>query len=71
VLLYLHADTTLPADALTRALAVLDNPAVIAGAYRTWHVADPGHVPWVAPLLHLAETQTSSNHRRSMQSKIP
>lgn len=71
MLLFLHVDTPIHADALTRELAVLHDPAVIAGACRTWHVADPGHVPWVAPLLHLAETQTSSNHRRSMQSKIP
>ena len=58
VLLFLHADTTLPPDALIRALAVLDKPDVIAGAFRTWTVADPGNVPWYAPFLHLADLRS-------------
>ena len=58
VLLFLHADTTLPADALARALLVLEDPAVIAGAFRTWTIADTDDVPWFAPLLHLADLRS-------------
>lgn len=58
VLLFLHADTTLPADALARAQTALADPAVVAGAFRTWTVADPPDVPWFAPLLHVADLRS-------------
>jgi rSAM/selenodomain-associated transferase 2/rSAM/selenodomain-associated transferase 1 len=58
VLMFLHADTTLPAEALALASRVLDDPDVIAGAFRTWTVADPPDVPWFAPLLHLADLRS-------------
>jgi len=58
VLLFLHADTTLPADALALVTRALDDPAAIAGAFRTWTVADPPDAPWFAPLLHLADLRS-------------
>ena len=58
VLLFLHADTTLPVDALALALRTLDDADVIAGAFRTWTVADSNDVPWFAPLLHLADMRS-------------
>ena len=61
VLLFLHADVILPPDApalIERALAV---PDAVAGAFRTWHVADSRQ--W-APWLHLADI-------RSRYTRIP
>ncbi len=58
VLLFLHADTTLPSGALALALRALDDADVIAGAFRTWTVADADDVPWFAPLLHLADLRS-------------
>lgn len=58
VLLFLHADTTLPADALTCAVRALDDARVVAGAFRTWTVADGDDMPWFAPLLHLADLRS-------------
>ncbi len=58
VLVFLHADTTLPGDALARIEATLADPAVVAGAFRTWTVADTAAVPWFAPLLHLADLRS-------------
>ncbi len=55
VLLFLHADCSLPPDALERIEAVLRNPAVVAGAFRTWHVADDGRR---AIWLHLADLRS-------------
>ncbi|MCC6216001.1 MAG: TIGR04283 family arsenosugar biosynthesis glycosyltransferase [Polyangiaceae bacterium] len=63
VLLFLHADVRLPADAgewMSRALA---DPGVVAGAFRTWTVADgPSRPPW-APLLHLADLRSRYTRR--------
>lgn len=58
VLLFLHADTTLPTDALVRAMRALDDARVVAGAFRTWTVADGRDAPWFAPLLHLADLRS-------------
>ncbi len=57
VLLFLHADTTLPADAASHVARALTDPATIAGAFRTWTIAD-GTRPWFAPLLHLADVRS-------------
>ncbi len=57
VLLFLHADVSLPADAATRVAAALDDPGVVGGAFRTWHVADAGR-NWLGPLLHLADVRS-------------
>jgi len=57
VLLFLHADVALPFDAgrwIERALA---NPKVVAGAFRTWTIAD-GARTWWSPLLHLADLRS-------------
>ena len=57
VLLFLHADVTLPIDAASWIEAALRDPAVVAGAFRTWTVAD-GEAPRWAPLLHLADIRS-------------
>ena len=64
ILLFLHADTTLPADAMTWVERTLADPNVVAGAFRTWTCADEGQVPFWAPLLHLADV-------RSRYSRLP
>ncbi|MBW1880006.1 MAG: TIGR04283 family arsenosugar biosynthesis glycosyltransferase [Deltaproteobacteria bacterium] len=57
VLLFLHADVSLPVDAAAHVEQVLADPANVAGAFRTWTVAeDP---PWLfGPLLHLADLRS-------------
>lgn len=62
-LLFLHADVRLPEDALERIEEALADPAVVAGAFRTWTVPDAGR-SWHAPLLHLADL-------RSRYSRLP
>jgi GT2 family glycosyltransferase len=57
VLLFLHADVTLPDDATAWIAAALAEPAVVAGAFRTWHVAD-GPPSWVRPFLHVADVRS-------------
>lgn len=57
VLLFLHADTSLPRDAAEHVRAALARSRVIAGAFRTWTVADAPR-PWFAPLLHLADLRS-------------
>ena len=57
VLLFLHADTTLPGNAAEHVRAALANDDVVAGAFRTWTVADEPR-PWFAPLLHLADLRS-------------
>ncbi|CAN5736815.1 hypothetical protein BH11MYX2_BH11MYX2_38710 [soil metagenome] len=57
VLLFLHADTTLPSDAVRHVEKALARPDVIAGAFRTWTIADEPR-PWFAPLLHLADIRS-------------
>ena len=56
VLLFLHADVGLPADALAQVERALAAPDVVLGAFRTWTVADAPSV--LAPLLHLADLRS-------------
>lgn len=55
VLLFLHADVTLPQGAPGLIASALRDPRVVAGAFRTWHVADSGRSP---PWLHLADLRS-------------
>ena len=65
VLLFLHADVSLPADADPHIRRALGHPGTVAGAFRTWTVADEGgRRPWWSPLLHLADL-------RSRYSRLP
>ncbi len=57
VLLFLHVDVALPEDASARIAAALADPAVVAGAFRTWTVADE-RASWLAPLLHLGDLRS-------------
>lgn len=57
VLLFLHADVVLPSEAFLHVESTLADPAVVAGAFRTWTVAeDPGR--WLAPFLRLADLRS-------------
>jgi hypothetical protein len=56
VLLFLHADVRLPDDAVRRVDEALAEARVVAGAFRTWTVADGRS--WLAPLLHLADLRS-------------
>jgi hypothetical protein len=59
VLLFLHADVSLPPDAAAWVADALADPGVVAGAFRTWHQADvPGVRSWVTPFLHLADLRS-------------
>lgn len=59
VLLFLHADVSLPADAAARVAGALADPGVVAGAFRTWHVADVRDGSWwVRPFLHVADVRS-------------
>jgi len=60
VLLFLHADVALPLHAAAHVERALADERVVAGAFRTWHVADGRNVPW----LHLADL-------RSRYSRLP
>lgn len=62
VLLFLHADVSLPPGAPRLISGALSDPKVVAGAFRTWHVPDARH-QW-APWLHLADI-------RSRYSRLP
>lgn len=62
VLLFLHADVALPSDALAHVTQALGRPGVVAGAFRTWTVAD--RPTRLGPLLHFADL-------RSRYSKLP
>jgi len=57
VVLFLHADTTLPHDTAAHVRSALARPGVVAGAFRTWTIADEAR-PWFAPLLHLADLRS-------------
>lgn len=57
VVLFLHADVHLPDDAMLHVAAALADPGVVAGAFRTWTVADAG-TSVLAPLLHLADLRS-------------
>ena len=65
VLLFLHADVSLPTEAASHMRRTLAQPGTAAGAFRTWTVADgAGPRPWWSPFLHLADL-------RSRYSQIP
>lgn len=57
ILLFLHADVSLPADAPRLVREALADAGVVAGAFRTWTVPDrsPSRL---APLLHLADLRS-------------
>jgi rSAM/selenodomain-associated transferase 2 len=55
VLLFLHADVSLPRDARVHVERAFSGTGVVAGAFRTWHVADDGRR---APWLHLADLRS-------------
>jgi rSAM/selenodomain-associated transferase 2 len=57
VLLFLHADVSLPPDAPRHVQRALDDPRVVAGAFRTWTVPDTER-SLLAPLLHLADLRS-------------
>ena len=59
VLLFLHADVSLPPDAAAWIRRSLTDPAVAGGAFRTWHVPE-ANMPraWLGPLLHLADLRS-------------
>lgn len=70
VLLFLHADVALPKDAASHVVGALADPAVVAGAFRTWTVVDEHGTagrpngssgrrsgPWPY-LLHLADVRS-------------
>ncbi len=63
ILLFLHADVSLPAGAPRHVERALEDPSVAAGAFRTWTVPDAGPSR-LAPLLHLADL-------RSRYSRLP
>ena len=63
VLLFLHADVLLPQDAAQWVSTALSHPGTVAGAFRTWTVADAER-SWLGPLLHLADL-------RSRYSRLP
>lgn len=54
ILLFLHADVTLPADAWQAIQQRLQSPAIVAGAFRIKTVAE-GRRHWAAPWLFLAD----------------
>jgi rSAM/selenodomain-associated transferase 2 len=56
VLLFLHADVSLPPGALEHVHRALEDPRVVAGAFRTWTVAD--RPTRLGPLLHLADLRS-------------
>jgi rSAM/selenodomain-associated transferase 2 len=55
VLLFLHADVSLPEGAAAHVERSFSDAGVVAGAFRTWHVADDGRR---APWLHLADLRS-------------
>ncbi|MDX2018983.1 MAG: TIGR04283 family arsenosugar biosynthesis glycosyltransferase [Deltaproteobacteria bacterium] len=57
-LCFVHADVSLPHDAGTLIRRALADPAVVAGAFKTWTVADCESRPWWSPLLHLADVRS-------------
>jgi GT2 family glycosyltransferase len=63
VLLFLHADVTLPADAAPLVTAALEDRGVVGGAFRVRTVAD-GATGWPARFLWLADV-------RSRYSRLP
>ncbi len=58
ILLFLHADTRLPPEAEGEIQRCLADPTVVAGAFRTWHVADGEASRVMRSLLHLADLRS-------------
>lgn len=58
LLLFVHADCALPADAPAVVRRVLARPGVVAGAFRTRHVWDGPHRRWIRPLLPVADLRS-------------
>ncbi|MBI5362441.1 MAG: TIGR04283 family arsenosugar biosynthesis glycosyltransferase [Planctomycetes bacterium] len=59
VVLFLHADVALPAHAMPLVRQTLADPQAVAGAFRTWTVADDdAQAPWWRFLLHLADLRS-------------
>lgn len=58
VLLFLHADTRLPPEAADEIHRCLTDPSVVAGAFRTWHVAEGEASGVMRRLLHLADLRS-------------
>ncbi len=56
--LFLHADTELPPQATATIRAVLAEPGVVAGGFRTWHKAEKWAGSAKAALLHLADLRS-------------
>ncbi len=57
VLLFVHADVTLPADACSWIRTALAAPSLVAGAFRTWTVPErPSR--WMASALHIADIRS-------------
>lgn len=56
VLLFLHADVSLPTDARAHVEQALEDPSVVGGAFRTWTIAD--RPTRLGPLLHLADLRS-------------
>ena len=57
VLLFLHADVGLPADAVAHVGRALADSGVVAGAFRVRTVADDG-ANWLGPLLRIADLRS-------------
>ncbi|HLK99021.1 MAG TPA: TIGR04283 family arsenosugar biosynthesis glycosyltransferase [Myxococcaceae bacterium] len=57
VLLFLHADVALPPDAPRHITTALEDPRVVAGAFKTWTVDDVGRSR-MGLLLHLADLRS-------------
>jgi GT2 family glycosyltransferase len=57
-ILFVHADVTLPNDAVSWVCTALEDNRVVAGAFRTWTVPDTEPAPLWAPLLHLADLRS-------------
>lgn len=57
VLVFVHADVRLPRDAVRWIASALAEPDVVAGAFRTWTVAE-GRRSWARPFLHLADLRS-------------
>ena len=56
VLVFVHADVALPADALAHVERALSDPRIVAGAFRTWTV--PDRPTRLGCLLHLADLRS-------------
>jgi len=58
VILFLHADVSLPADAARWIDRALAEPGVVAGAFRTWTVIDGEDARWVRHFLWVADVRS-------------